>query len=196
MPSPGDERGHIGPNFIDRTGQRYGRLVVIERAETKYVSGKPRLHWLCRCDCGNETPVWSWSLSRGATRSCGCLRGNGGVSGPRLAPGRYARNQVCKDYRVSARRRGLCWELTDDDFDRLTSQACFYCGLQPSTVAVKKRSEFLYSGIDRKDSSLGYTPANTVPCCETCNRAKRAMPYDEFMAWIARLIEFARPNFR
>ena len=177
-------RGGRG-KVIDRTGQRYGRLIVIEPAETRVVSGKPRFHWLCRCDCGNEAVVWSWSLGRGATRSCGCL-----VTDLRLTPDGYARNQVRKDYKLRARRRGLCWELTDDDFDRLTSRPCFYCGLQPSLVrVVKGGSRFTYNGIDRMDNNLGYTLANSVPCCETCNKAKRAMPYGEFMAWIRRLTE-------
>ena len=29
---------------------------------------------LCRCDCGNETTVTAVRLTRGATKSCGCLK--------------------------------------------------------------------------------------------------------------------------
>ena len=29
--------------------------------------------WLCRCDCGNETTVFSGYLRNGDTKSCGCL---------------------------------------------------------------------------------------------------------------------------
>ena len=170
---------------IDRMGQRYGKLVVIGLAAPRFVNGKPRVHWLCQCDCGNKTEVWSWSLGRGATRSCGCL-----VTDLKLAPGGYARNRVLKEYKRNARTRGLCWELADEDFDRLTSQPCFYCGLQPSMVKVAKRSEFTYTGIDRKDNSLGYIPGNVLPACQPCNFAKGRMSYGEFMAWIARLTEY------
>lgn len=55
---------------IDLTGQRFGRLVVVERAGTNK-SGNAL--WRCLCDCGNTTEVRSADLRRGATKSCGCL---------------------------------------------------------------------------------------------------------------------------
>lgn len=61
--------------LIDRVGQRYGRLVVIERAEN-YISKKGAVIvvWKCKCDCGNEVLVHSTALISGTTKSCGCLR--------------------------------------------------------------------------------------------------------------------------
>lgn len=53
----------------DLTGQKFGRLTVISRAENK--SG--RTNWHCRCDCGNEKDVLAINLARGTTKSCGCL---------------------------------------------------------------------------------------------------------------------------
>lgn len=168
------------PAFIDRTGQRYGRLVAIRRAESRTV-GAHRTYWLCRCDCGNEVEAY---LSRGGARSCGCARKQSGITGG------CARNHVLRGYKAGAEKRGLCWELTDEDFDCLTSQPCFYCGIQPSAVLQKKKIRFIYSGIDRKDNDCGYTPENAVSCCGTCNYAKHAMSYDVFVAWIARLTEY------
>ena len=55
---------------LNLTGQRFGRLVVIERSANSK-SGKAK--WRCKCDCGNETIVFSTSLVRGLTHSCGCL---------------------------------------------------------------------------------------------------------------------------
>lgn len=57
--------------FIDITGQRFGRLVAIERTEKKGSSG--HLYWRCKCDCGNECLVTSSNLRNGSTKSCGCL---------------------------------------------------------------------------------------------------------------------------
>lgn len=52
-------------------GQRFGRLVVIERTESKY--GKA--HWICICDCGNTTgPVATGTLKSGHSKSCGCIQ--------------------------------------------------------------------------------------------------------------------------
>ena len=60
--------------LIDLTGQRYGRLTVIERAESsKQPSGQTKTRWRCKCDCGNEIVVLGHSLKSGNTQSCGCL---------------------------------------------------------------------------------------------------------------------------
>lgn len=55
--------------FIDRTGKRYGRLLVISQAEHR----NRKVHWLCRCDCGKEVEVSSGSLATGNTKGCGCI---------------------------------------------------------------------------------------------------------------------------
>ena len=57
-------------NFIDLTGQRFGRFVVIKRDVTQ--KKKPSM-WLCQCDCGNQKVVRGSDLKSGHTKSCGCL---------------------------------------------------------------------------------------------------------------------------
>ena len=60
-------------SWNDLTGKRFGRLVVIEKAES-YLSpnGNSYIQWRCRCDCGNEVVVRSGALTIGHTQSCGC----------------------------------------------------------------------------------------------------------------------------
>lgn len=61
-------------NFKDLTGQKFGRLTVIERAEDRISkSGKHRIMWCCKCSCGNEIITSSGNLREGRTQSCGCL---------------------------------------------------------------------------------------------------------------------------
>lgn len=57
-------------DYSDLTGERFGRLTVIERKG----SVKKRALWLCQCDCGNTTLVTTNSLKTGNTQSCGCYR--------------------------------------------------------------------------------------------------------------------------
>lgn len=57
--------------FVDLTGQRFGRLVVIKLSTPK---GTKHHKWLCKCDCGNECTVSRDNLISGITKSCGCLR--------------------------------------------------------------------------------------------------------------------------
>lgn len=57
------------PRFIDLTGQRFGRLTVVEYA------GQPTgraTAWLCRCDCGAERAYYGSNLKTGKSTSCGC----------------------------------------------------------------------------------------------------------------------------
>lgn len=68
--------------FVDLTGQRFGRLTVIERGpnqgsyrrsdRTSMASGTA--YW-CLCDCGKRKLVRSRLLRAGNTKSCGCLGG-------------------------------------------------------------------------------------------------------------------------
>lgn len=55
---------------IDLTGQRYGRLVALERDRSQV----GRIKWRCRCDCGGEVSVTQANLKSGNSESCGCLR--------------------------------------------------------------------------------------------------------------------------
>lgn len=56
-------------------GTRFSRLIVVSAAEpvSRPSGGKPRLRWLCLCDCGVEKIVRQEYLKSGNTRSCGCL---------------------------------------------------------------------------------------------------------------------------
>ena len=57
--------------FVDRTGRRYGRLVVLWPTLFREKSGAVK--WLCQCDCGNRVVVSGSALQSGTTKSCGCL---------------------------------------------------------------------------------------------------------------------------
>lgn len=60
---------------IDLTGQRFGRLLVLEKAETHITpSGQKIAQFLCHCDCGREVIICARSLREGTTQSCGCFR--------------------------------------------------------------------------------------------------------------------------
>jgi len=57
------------PKIIDLTGQRFGRLTAIKRAENDATG---RAQWLCQCECGGGKTVKADLLRRGSTTSCGC----------------------------------------------------------------------------------------------------------------------------
>ena len=55
---------------LDLTGQRFGKLTALERAEN---IGQ-RTAWRCRCDCGGELVAKTVYLRAGKVTSCGCVR--------------------------------------------------------------------------------------------------------------------------
>lgn len=80
-----------GGEAMEMTGQRFGCLVVIERAES---TGRSGAQWTCRCDCGSTCIARGHELHRGKRTSCGCMRGKwprtkpgNGPQGPGVLPG-------------------------------------------------------------------------------------------------------------
>lgn len=56
--------------FVDLTGQKFNRWVVIERIG--YRSGQTL--WLCECECGKRAVVGGGNLRKGISKSCGCWK--------------------------------------------------------------------------------------------------------------------------
>ncbi len=58
--------------LIDITGQTFGRLTVIRRADKNTLQNK--VQWECSCECGNTRIVVGGNLGNGHTTSCGCYQ--------------------------------------------------------------------------------------------------------------------------
>lgn len=179
----------------DITGQRFGRLTAL--APTSLRCGSS-VKWLCACDCGNYTLASVQHLGSGNVQSCGCLRHetavrNGHLRFPTLSHGEAAFNRLLHTYKANATRRNLGWGLTADEFRKLTSMPCHYCGVAPAQTArpagKTDTGSYIYNGLDRKDNGRGYTPDNVVPCCKECNFIKHDRNYKEFIAWIKQVYE-------
>lgn len=180
--------------FIDLSGSRFGRLVVLNNWKRE----NKRTYWYCHCYCGNQLYVRSDHLKDGFISSCGCLQKETRVKQGNKIGGKYqkrldwlgqARNALIRDYKRNAVKRGYDFKLLDDEMIFLFMQDCYYCGNKPSNI-YRSRSEtgdFVYNGIDRKDNNIGYTIENSVPCCGICNRAKMTLPEQEFINWIRRI---------
>lgn len=174
-------------------GTRFGRLTVVKELASVPKHKRKRRRFELHCDCGSAHEAWIHCLRNGDTKSCGCLQKEQAATRCRkvrpLAKGVAACNSLLNGYRQGAKRRGHIFELTIDEFKLLTQSNCFYCGAAPNQI--RKDSQlngtYVYNGIDRLNNREGYSAGNCVSCCETCNKAKAAMPVDEFKAWVLKV---------
>jgi len=61
-------------NFKDLTGQKFGKLIVMELSKNR---DKDNCHkWICKCECGAIKEISQHDLRRGVS-SCGCVRSKG-----------------------------------------------------------------------------------------------------------------------
>lgn len=200
-------RRRYGPIPSDLSGKRFGRLVVesFDQIETSSSGMSTWNRWWCVCDCGTRKSIIQGALTSkksDRTISCGCFhREDVAVYARDLAigtPEERALRRVYTSYKHRAKKFvdefGICF----DEFFVLIKRDCYYCGAPPSNTTNfngwftankdKKYGVFeKYNGLDRVDNSKGYTIDNVVPCCATCNRAKRSMSLDDFSSWVARV---------
>lgn len=191
------------PKFKDRTGDKYGRLTVVSHAGKDHRS---KHLWLCLCDCGNNKIVVADNLSSGKSNSCGCLKAEVlARKGNQYGIYKDREKALLKVQYSHLKRRdskkGFGDTMSFEVFSLLSKSPCKYCGLEHSkeiedrlneSKKQKRLSDHILkcNGIDRIDSSKGYTKNNSVACCKYCNIAKNIMTESEFYNWIKRVYEF------
>lgn len=157
------------------------------------IKGKNEWLWECKCDCGNIFHCRENKLiNRRGCHSCTNQLTQKEVWGVKKKGILHfgIKNRLYKDYRAGATKRGKCFELSFDEFVSIMEKDCFYCGLKPQLhpyeiqYMQKKTDPWKHTGIDRIDSSRGYTIDNCVPCCSKCNYAKHEMTISEFKEYI------------
>lgn len=164
------------PNFVNLTGQKYGRLTVLERAEN---DKQGNAQWLCQCICGNKKVIRGKALRTGRTSSCGCLLSESskrrmtslmtkhGMAGSKLYSVYCSMRERCEKpscpeyYRYGGRGISVCNEWKEDRslFFEWAFKNGYKEGLQ----------------IDRKNNDGDYSPENCrwVTRIENLNNTSR-----------------------
>lgn len=187
------ERYYKYTHAKNRVGDKYGKLTVISLTKSDGKMQGPK--WVCKCDCGKIVTINAKNLISNRTRSCGCLAGEIQT----LENGGAAKNSTYSAYKASAARRSLSFTLTFEEFLKLTSLPCYYCGKPPSNIMKNinhSDEDFIYQGIDRENNEVGYTRSNSVPCCFECNKAKGIKSHIEFLSYIIKVYKYSIEDVR
>lgn len=138
---------------MDLTGQRFGRLVALNKLAVRSGHGSV---WLCRCDCGKETSVRRDQLMGGNTKSCGCLRNDvNTIHG----------ESKTKLHRIWAGMKQRCYDPNTTGYQNYGGRGVRVCDEWKNDFCAF-RDWALISGyreglsIERQDTSGNYTPEN------------------------------------
>lgn len=153
-------------SFIDRTGERFGRLTVLSRADD-YVAknGKHHVRWNCICDCGNVAVVDVTQLVTGHTKSCGCLKDEKLSVGNIKHGGRYDRL-----YKVYHNMKNRCYNKNSKDYKYYGGNGITICDEWLNDYTAFKTWAYdngyddsakrMQCTIDRIDVNGNYEPSN------------------------------------
>ena len=149
------------PKFIDLTGQRFGKLLVIERAENAK-DGATRI--FCTCDCGNTKIVLSKHLKSGAITDCGCQRSAKSIAA-RVEHGTGHGGANTRLYRIWCGMKSRCYNPNRSRYSDYGGRGITVCDAWKRNFTVF-RDWAIANGytdaltLDHIDDNAGYSPEN------------------------------------
>ena len=81
------------------------------------------------------------------------------------------------EYKKSAKKRGIQFELTQTECEPFFNSSCYFCN-----------DSYDGLGMDRLNNTIGYKLNNIVPCCYRCNIMKHTSTEDEFIKQIEKIL--------
>ena len=163
------------------TGKKYGKLLVLKKAESK----NGHSQWHCLCDCGNETIVSSDKLKSGHTKSCGCEKNKNKID---LIGQKFGKLTVIAD---SGKRHngGMIWtcqcecgNIKDVRADALKAGTIMSCG------CLRSKGEEIISKI-LNQNNINFIPQKTFEDCVFKDTNKKAL-FDFYLQDYNTIIEY------
>lgn len=119
--------------FIDLTGQRFGRLIVVNK-----LNDRTPIHWECVCDCGKHTIVSGTNLKSGHTQSCGCLNREKTL----VACKKYNQYDLSGEYGVGfASNNNKTFYFDKDDYNLIKNYCWYHDNLNYIRTRINKNTQ-------------------------------------------------------
>lgn len=181
-------------------GSIYKELIVVEHLGLI----NNQNFYLCKCSCGDLIKICKSRLLNQKVIHRGCKNiVNKKHHNLKYLPQEASFRAKATNYKAIAKNRKLEFSISIDKTIELLKQNCFYCNQEPNNdynAIIRNRNSktqynfykvedynIKYNGIDRIDSSKGYTENNCVSCCKFCNTAKLDRNQEDFKKWIVNL---------
>lgn len=168
---------------IDLTGQKFGKLTVIELSPVPTPSGERM--WMCICDCGNYKTVQRKHLRSGFTKTCGC------GAHPKNKDNKSWKGyeEIPMDFYSTIKRgaedRNIKFNITIEElWDLFLKQdrKCALSGLELTFSKIRKDTAEKTISLDRIDSSKGYISENIQFVHKHINIMKNVFNQDYFIS--------------
>jgi hypothetical protein len=142
-------------DIIDLTGQRFGQLSVISRAQSKNGA-----RWNCRCDCGAKKIIQGGHLRHGSARSCGCRKP--ALIGQANSTHGETRTRI---YKIWIGMKSRCYDEKHQAYAIYGGRGILICDAWRNDFPAFRtwalaNGYAAYLTIDRRDNNKGYEPGN------------------------------------
>lgn len=154
---------------------RNNKEKVKERSKKYYVEKRERILDYCKSYYkNNRERIRKYDKERHAKKY---------ISHPRIIVPEI--NQWWKMSIKMAKRKGMEWGLSLEEYAQLFRKSCFYCGKSTSSQGA--------IGLDRKINSIGYISGNVVTCCRDCNVVKsNVLSVEEMLVAMKAVLEYRK----
>ena len=151
----------------DIRGKKFGRITILERIErpNRFTSASGLTYWLGECECGDVGDYVGGDLTRGHTKSCGCMRNE--ITSKRrrsnLVGKVYGRLKVKKLIGSNKLKKLVylcvcsCGKKTKVVAEDIISGHTQSCGCIRSEVASKMMKKRYFSLLRTNETSASYT---------------------------------------
>jgi hypothetical protein len=108
--------------LIDLSGKRFGRLTVVSRDHSRTTD----TYWFCTCDCGTTKSIAAYTLTKGLSKSCGCLRTEI-VRARSITHGNKINRKASREYKSWSAMKSRCYRATNKKYHRYGGRGITVC---------------------------------------------------------------------